>query len=323
MSEDLAQLLGNLGAYNTELGALDATERAGIDRTRIEVRGNVVNIWSSILREARVHEGKLEALIKEACGNYPDQGERLSRALVAYRELHPGVTLPRPDRSGGQALPFQPGTLGKGGRSSDDKLWVKIGLGLICLIVLVLIFNWPHRGKDNVPDPRTPAGPDSYPKVDARHPQRPPNSGLCTLTIFNETGETIRLWRFIPELENGVPTSPLGKNEMPGEWRIILLLNRELPPLEAEGGWAYITIERVSETIERDSKNPAPTAYGSAHQDRDILSYDKGWTYFPYDSHLVVHISKSFFNASPEDKERGFLITNRKAMDQPDQPAGP
>src|SRR4051794_10305274 len=103
MPEDLAQILGSLGAYGTEPGALDAAERAGIERARIEVRGNVDNTWNSILREARAHEGKLEALIAEARSNYPDQADRLSRALVAYWKLHARENGQEPDYPGEQA----------------------------------------------------------------------------------------------------------------------------------------------------------------------------------------------------------------------------
>ncbi len=103
MPEDLAQILGSLGAYGTDQGALDAAERAGVERARIEVRGNVDNIWNSILREARAHQGKLEALLGEASRNYPDQAQRLSRALVAYRQLHAPVNGLEPARAGKHA----------------------------------------------------------------------------------------------------------------------------------------------------------------------------------------------------------------------------
>jgi hypothetical protein len=48
------------------------------------------------------HEGKLESLVAEASRNYPDQSERLSRALVAYRRVHARANCASPDQSSGQ-----------------------------------------------------------------------------------------------------------------------------------------------------------------------------------------------------------------------------
>jgi predicted acylesterase/phospholipase RssA len=189
---------------------------------------------------------------------------------------------------------------------------------------------WPNgaRAKDNhgdsgragvpksTPDPRSPSGPATYPKIDAAHPQRPLDSGFCTLTIFNETSEPIRLWRFIPILKDGTPPAPLGKTSMPGQWRDVLLEDRERPTLEANGGWSYITIERISETTDALGRERIEPNRDSAHQESDLQTYDKGWTYFRYDSHLIIHINKSFFNDSPEDKRLGFTITNRESLDE-------
>ena len=141
MPEDLAQILGSLGAYGTDQGALDAAERAGVERARIEVRGNVDNIWNSILREARAHQGKLEALVGEASGNYPDQAQRLSRALVVYRQLHAGVNGLEPTRAGKQATGPRSDTT-KGPREFDPflelrRLFAIYWQPLISLIALV------------------------------------------------------------------------------------------------------------------------------------------------------------------------------------------
>ena len=141
MPEDLAQILGSLGAYGTDQGALDAAERAGVERARIEVRGNVDNIWNSILREARAHQGKLEALVGEASRNYPDQAQRLSRALVVYRQLHAGVNGLEPARAGKQATGPRSDTT-KGPRDFDPflelrRLFAIYWQPLISLIALV------------------------------------------------------------------------------------------------------------------------------------------------------------------------------------------
>src|SRR5262249_42309275 len=55
----------------------------------------------SILREARLHERKLEELVEEARRNYPDQGERLSRALIAYQKLRAREISAKPETTRG------------------------------------------------------------------------------------------------------------------------------------------------------------------------------------------------------------------------------
>jgi hypothetical protein len=204
--------------------------------------------------------------------------------------------------------------------------WTCVGTGTTLLVIIsILIFKYFYTardvgklGGDDVPGHRTPAGPDSYPKVDADHPQRPIDTEKCTFTIFNETGEPIRFWRFIPvipELKPGTQLPPLGKQEMPGTWRSILLSDRENPPKVATAGWSYITVERCSETLQRDSRDRNSAAPDSADNDSPIDTYDKGWVYFKNKSILIIHISKTFFNDSPEDKRLGFSITNTDALE--------
>lgn len=199
-----------------------------------------------------------------------------------------------------------------------------VAISAIILITIIFIHFYTKSDVDKtvtdvgVPDPRTPSGPDSYPKVDADHPQRPIDTEKCTFSIFNETGEPIRFWRFIPiipDLKPGTQLPHLGKQEMPGIWRSILLRDRENPPQVATAGWSYITVERISETLQRESRDRNSAAPDSAHNDLPIDSYDKGWVYFINKSILIIHISKTFFNDSPEDKRLGFSITNTDALE--------
>lgn len=215
--------------------------------------------------------------------------------------------------------PWRPGPLPASetaSRRPPTRTRVAIACGLIvCGLIAAALVRRPWAARPvALPDARAPAGPSDYPPFDAERPQPRPNTTLCTLTFLNETGEAIRHWRFIPEWEGDAqPRKSLGNREMKGYWASLALTERESPAQEARAGWSYIAIERPSE-------NQVQPGLNTAHADSGILTYDKGWTYFKPNSHLTIQISQSFFNDSPDDKDRGYRITSRNAPGPADRP---
>ena len=77
LPELLAELL-------SEADARDLVDRVGLDAKHIEFHGTAVNIWNSVLREARKTPRKLKAIVDEAIDRYHDYADKLTSASKEY-----------------------------------------------------------------------------------------------------------------------------------------------------------------------------------------------------------------------------------------------
>jgi hypothetical protein len=77
LPELLAQLL-------SEADARDIVDRVGLDARYIEFRGHLVNIWNSILREAKRRPSTIRVIVDPASERYESYSDSLTIAMTEY-----------------------------------------------------------------------------------------------------------------------------------------------------------------------------------------------------------------------------------------------
>jgi hypothetical protein len=82
---NLSDLLADL---QTEADARDLVDLVGLDARYIEFRGNPVNVWNNVLREARSKPGKLNAIVDHVIKRHPDYADKLTENLEEYLRSH-------------------------------------------------------------------------------------------------------------------------------------------------------------------------------------------------------------------------------------------
>lgn len=80
----MSHLVDLLAELLSEPDARDVVDRVGLDHRRIMFGGNLNNVWSSILREAKLHTGSVRGIVDFASERYPDRAEALSTAVKEY-----------------------------------------------------------------------------------------------------------------------------------------------------------------------------------------------------------------------------------------------
>ena len=120
-----------------------------------------------------------------------------------------------------------------------------------------------------------PAGPEAPPPVDAVRALLPPEGKpeLCTLTVLNETGKRLRIWRHVYRPKD---------HPRYAEWRPTPICKPANPPFDALAGWAYIVIEEIDDNV------------GKATSVEYLVA---GWKFFDYGSRAMVCIKAHFLEA--------------------------
>jgi hypothetical protein len=137
------------------------------------------------------------------------------------------------------------------------------------------------------PPDRRPVDPDSPPPKDPNRPAAAPDPehAICSVTIRNETGKPLRIWRMVDQ--------PRGHTEFLMWRRWMACKNTSPSPPPAVAGWTYFVVENIEDNIEES----APISY-----------YIVGWRYLAYGGFHTIRIKPNFFDAP--DSEDAFVITS-------------
>jgi hypothetical protein len=80
----LSNLAGLLATLLSEADARDFVDRVGLDARYIEFHGHLVNIWNSILREAKRRPSTIRVIVDLASERYADHTDALTIAMTEY-----------------------------------------------------------------------------------------------------------------------------------------------------------------------------------------------------------------------------------------------
>jgi hypothetical protein len=127
-----------------------------------------------------------------------------------------------------------------------------------------------------------PEMPENSPQKDLTRPPLPPDprQTICAVTIRNETGKPLRIWRH--------PYRPKDDPDF-AKWRHWLSCRTSPPPPPSVAGWAYFVVENLEDNVGKSSSE--------AHN-----YYIVGWKYLSYGGFATIRIKANFFEA-PENDE--------------------